>query len=74
MAIANSPQADPRTAVQWAKSITQKELRVQSLTRILWAWTDRDYAAAMGFLQNSSDLPADVRDEVLHRIETKSER
>lgn len=69
--IATHPDAmkDVNAAVTWANSIFDTELQVQTLTRILANWKDRDAAAAFRYLETSAAIPPDTRMEVRRRIE-----
>ncbi len=59
-AVATVNAADPPTAVEWANTITDGNLRSQALNDVLRNWILTDYTAAKNFIDTTTDLlPAD---------------
>lgn len=56
---------DPEAAVIWAKTITDEQSRVQTLTRAGQAWFRRDPAAASQWLQSAA-LPPDAQQAIMN--------
>ena len=52
--------ADPPTAVEWAGTINDANLRSQALNDVLRNWVQTDFTAAKSFFDTTPDLlPAD---------------
>jgi hypothetical protein len=59
-AIATVNAVDPPTAVEWAGTINNANLRSQALNDVLRNWVQTDFAAAKSFFDTTPDLlPAD---------------
>lgn len=70
-AIATNQQVvwqNPPLAISWAESITDPDVRLQSLSAIFDHWLTRDDQSAKAFLLKSGQLSADVRDELRRRL------
>jgi hypothetical protein len=68
LATAPGTLRNPDTAISWADSITDRELRLQALHTILTDWAKRDRAAVTEYLSNTTQLPAETRTQFLTEI------
>ena len=59
----NVVREHPETAIEWASSIDNQDLRLQTLQRTAREWIRRDRKAALTWL-SSSDLPKEVQVQV----------
>jgi hypothetical protein len=66
--IASYTKGDWDTALSWANSIFDEQLRVQGLAEVLSHWSGRDHAAAAAYLETSLDLSPGIREKVREQL------
>ena len=64
----NVASRDPESAMEWAKTVTDEQKRVQAVEQVFKTWRKKDAGAAESALNNSG-LPAEKIDEVIKRVE-----
>lgn len=59
-------EKDPEAAIAWAGTITDEDRRSRTTWRLAREWMQREPEAATTWI-NTSDLPADTKESLLHR-------
>lgn len=57
-----------KTSIEWAETITDYDVRLQTLARIMDRWMTLDSESTKKFLLSSNDLPAEIRDDLRKRL------
>lgn len=55
---------DPQSAIVWAETIADEQMRIDTLTRVAQSYYRSDQAAAQAWLE-SSGLPSDLQEEII---------
>lgn len=59
---------DVKTSIEWADTIADRDVRLQTLTKIMDRWITSDAESAKKFLLSSSELPLEIRNDLRKRF------